>query len=559
MRIGLDVGGTHTDAVLIGDKGIIATAKVVTDHELLLNSVLSALKEVIRGADQKSIEAVTLSTTLTTNALLEGKADRVGVIVSSGPGIDPHHFRIGDAYFVIDGSIDHRGIEKKALDNKQLDHAVRACREKSIRAYAVATKFSTRNSTHELLMEAGIGGEADVITAGHRLSGGLNFPRRITTAYFNSAISRQFNDFALAIKNGIEKLGLNAPVNVLKADGGTMPLASSRIAPVQSILSGPAASIMGIAALCFITRDALILDIGGTSTDIAIFAKGLPLLEQEGISLRGNPTLVRSLKTMSLAVGGDSTLRVFEGHLSVGPDRSGPSLAAGGTRPALIDALNATGEAAFGDTDASRRGIADLAQTAGTTPNILSNDAIGIAVKAITDAVGHMIHEINERPVYTIHDFLHSERIAPSQLYIVGGPAQAFADRLSKSFGIKTIVPRLHAVANAIGAAITRTTADLELFADTERQVLLVPRLSVQKSITTTYSLEHARRDAEGYLRSSLGDSVVSAQDTEIQIIEASSFNMIDGSRMMGRNIRVRSQTKPGHITSYLAGVRSSC
>jgi N-methylhydantoinase A/oxoprolinase/acetone carboxylase beta subunit len=407
-------------------------------------------------------------------------------------------------------------------------------------------------------MEAGIGG-ADVITAGHRLSGGLNFPRRITTAYFNSAVSRQFNDFALAIQNGIAELGLNAPVNVLKADGGTMSLASSRIAPVQSILSGPAASIMGIAALCSIAHDAIILDIGGTSTDIAIFAKGSPLLEQEGISLHGNPTLVRSLKTMSIAMGGDSTLRILEGRLSVGPDRSGPSLAAGGAHPALIDALNVTGESNFGNADASHRGIAELAQTAKTTPLVMAHEAIGIAVTAITHAVGHMIQEMNERPVYTIHELLHSAHIAPSQLYIVGGPAQAFADRLSKAFDMNTIVPRLHAVANAVGAAITRTTAALDLFADTERQVLLVPSLSVQKSIAPTYSLDHARRDAESYLRSSLEHSVGSTQDTEIQIIEASSFNMIHGSRMIGRNIRVRCQTKPGYITSYLAGVRSSC
>ena len=559
MRIGLDVGGTHTDAVLMGSNGIIATAKVVTDHEHLLNSVLSALEKVMRDADHLGIEAVTLSTTLTTNALLEGKADRVGVLVSAGPGIDPKHFCIGDAYFVIDGSIDHRGLEQEPLDNDQLDHAVKSCKKAGIRAYAVATKFSTRNPAQELLMEASIGGDADVITAGHRLSGSLNFPRRVTTAYFNSAVSRQFNDFALAIKNGIAELGLNTTISVLKADGGTMPLATSCVAPVQSILSGPAASIMGIAALCPITSDAVILDIGGTSTDIAIFAKGLPLLEQEGISLRGNPTFVRSLKTMSIALGGDSTLRVHEGRLSVGPDRSGPSLAAGGTCPALIDAFNVTEEAAFGDIDASRRGIVGLARFAGTTPAALSNEAVKIAVRSITQAVGHIIQEINERPVYTIHDLLHSECIAPSQVYIVGGPAQAFADRLSSSFGLKTIVPRLHAVANAIGAAITRTTADLELFADTERRVLLIPGLSLQKSIAANYALEDAQRDAENYLRASLESSTGFPRDAEVQITEASSFNMIHGSRMVGRNIRVRCQVKPGHITSYLAGVRSTC
>ncbi len=559
MRIGLDVGGTHTDAVLVGKKGIIATAKVKTDHEQLLNSVLPALKEVLGEADRKNIENITLSTTLTTNALLENKTDQVGVIVSSGPGIDPQHYRIGDAYFIIDGSIDHRGLEKRSLDKKQLEQAVNDCRDRGIKAYAVATKFSTRNPDHELLMESAIGRDASVITAGHRLSGGLNFPRRITTAYFNSAVSRQFNEFARAVETGIAGLGITAPTTVLKADGGTMSLAASRIAPVQSILSGPAASIMGIAALCSISHDAVILDIGGTSTDIAVFAKGSPLLEQEGISLRGNPTLVRSLKTISIAMGGDSTIRIADGRLTVGPDRSGPCMAAGGAQPALIDALNVSEEAVFGDTAASHRGITELALRAGTSPEAVANEAIDIAIATITKAVQRMIKEIQEQPVYTIHDLLHAERIAPTQAYIVGGPAKAFADRLSSSLGMQTVVPQLHSVANAIGAAVTRTTMELELFADTERQVLLVPRLSVQKNISANYSLDQARKDAVQYLRASLDTTRQADDEIPVQILEASSFNMIQGSRMVGKNMRVRCQIRPGHSEEYLDGVRSSC
>ena len=555
MRIGLDIGGTHTDAVLVGKEGIVSSAKVVTNHDDLLNSVLSAFREILVNIDPKRIEAITLSTTLSTNALLEEKADRVGVIVSSGPGVDPEYHRIGDAYFVVDGSIDHRGEERKTLDRRQLEDAVASCRNQGIRAFAVATKFSTRNPGHELLMESSIDRDADVITAGSRLSGGLNFPRRINTAYFNSAVWRIFNEFAYAVAEGICELGLSAHINVLKADGGTMSFAASRNIPVQSILSGPAASIMGIAALCEIDRDAVVLDIGGTSTDISIFAAGSPLIEPEGISLHGRATLVRSLKTASIAIGGDSILRISSGKVAVGPDRSGPCMAAGGKRPALLDALNVAGETAFGDVEASRRGISELALKAGTSAVAIAGEAIEKAVQAITAAVRSMIDEINERPLYTIHEFLHAERIVPSRLFIIGGPAGAFSRSLSQAFALETTVPKLHGVANAIGAALTRTTMDIELFADTEREVLLVPRLSVQKSIDRNYSLEDARLDAEQYLLS----SVESAEAAGVQVIEASTFNMMKGSRMAGRNIRVRSQIRPGLIPEYLDGVRSSC
>ena len=555
MRIGLDVGGTHTDAVLVGKEGIVSSAKVVTDHDDLLNSALSAFREILGNADAKRIEAITLSTTLTTNALLEDKADRVGVIVSSGPGVNPAHHRIGDAYFVVDGSIDHRGEERKPLDKRQLEDAVANCRNQGIRAFAVATKFSTRNPMHELLMESSIDRDADVITVGNRLSGGLNFPRRINTAYFNSAVWRIFNEFAYAVAEGICELGLSAPIHVLKADGGTMSFAASRNIPVQSILSGPAASIMGIAALCEIGHDAVVLDIGGTSTDIAVFAAGSPLIEPEGISLHGRPTLVRSLKTESIAIGGDSLLRISNDKVTVGPDRSGPCMAAGGKRPALLDALNVAGETAFGDIEASRRGISDLALKAGTSADAIAREAMDISVQTITAAVWSMIEEINERPVYTVHELLHAEKIIPSRLFIIGGPAGAFSRSLSQAFGLETTVPKLHGVANAIGAALTRSTMDIELFADTEREVLIVPRLSVQKSVGRNYSLEDARLDAEKYLLA----SVETADEAEVQVIEASMFNMMHGSRMAGRNIRVRSQIKPGLVQSYLNGVRSVC
>ncbi len=558
MRIGLDVGGTHTDAVLVGNKGIATTAKVLTDHDDLLKSVLAALREVLKGTDPQGIKGITLSTTLTTNALLEGKADRVGVLVSSGPGIAPDNYRIGDAYFIVDGVIDHRGQERKALDKRQLEDAVATCRNQGIRAFAVASKFSTRNPDHELIMESAIGRDADFITAGHRLSGSLNFPRRITTSCFNSAVWRKYNEFAVAVEKGIADLGLDAPINVLKADGGTMPLSASRNMPVQSILSGPAASIMGIAALCNIDRDTVVLDIGGTSTDIAIFAAGSPLIEQEGISLHGRATLVRSLRTASIAIGGDSALRVIDGNITVGPDRIGPAMAAGGKNPALIDALNVAGEAVFGDTSASIRGISDLALKSGTSPDEFANKAVMIAAAAISSAVQQMISEVNERPVYTIHELLHSEGIAPSQLFIIGGPADAFSRRLSATLGIVAKVPALHSVANAVGSALTRTTMDLELFADTERDVLLVPALSIKKFIDQNYSLEDAQSDARNYLHASAA-ALESDSAAQVQIIGASSFNMISDSRTAGRNIRVRCQIKPGHIASYLDAVRSAC
>lgn len=552
MRIGLDVGGTHTDAVLIDTTGVVSTAKVPTDHADMTSSVLAVLNAVISPAEKKCIASVNLSTTLTTNAILEGKTEAVGVIVSGGPGINPLEHRMGGYYFVIDGSIDHRGVEQERLDPDQLSDAIDTCRKNTIKTYAVVSKFSTRNPAHEQRMERALDRKADFIAAGHRMAGRLNFPRRIATACFNAAAWRTFNAFADAVETGLSALQTSAPVAILKADGGTMPLEAARTMPVQSILSGPAASVLGIAALCDIRDDAVLLDIGGTSTDIALFAKGTPLLVPEGISINNRATLVRALQTSSIALGGDSVLRIGPDSITIGPDRVGPCMALGGGAPTLMDACNVSGLSALGDMTASCRGLSALA--GGVNQKLLpfARKVLATSIEIIKTAVDTLIAGVNDRPVYTVHEMLHAERIIPKKLYVVGGPAQALAGLLSEAFGLEVIVPRHAAVANAIGAALARTTAELELFADTGRGVKLIPQQGIAEDISRNYSLDDAKRDASNALLKTLPDTGYAT----VQFLETSSFTMIQGNRMTGRDLRVHCQIAPGLAAAYINGMR---
>ncbi|OHD66252.1 MAG: hydantoinase [Spirochaetes bacterium RBG_13_51_14] len=548
MFLGLDVGGTHTDAVLIDDDGIVAHYKAVTDHDNLLRSVRAAIEEITRDAKKKNIKRVNLSTTLSTNAIVENKLENVCVIISAGPGIDPGNFTIGSQFYVVDGSIDHRGTEIKGLDRNGISRIAEEAAGSGIRVFAAVTKFSTRNPDHENEIAEAVMTASDFVTRGHMLSGQLNFPRRIVTAYFNSAVWRLYNGFADAIDAGLRELGIEAELNVLKADGGTMPLGLSRDLPVESILSGPAASVMGIAALCDITHDSIILDIGGTTTDIAIFADGIPLIEKEGISLQSNPTLVRALKTRSIGVGGDSVIHVNGRDVSVGPDRKGPAMAAGGKEPALVDAFNYLKIITFMDAGASERGISGLAANNGMTPENLAGAAIDFAVARIKDEVYRMLDDIHNRPVYTIHEMLEGKRITPDTVYVMGGPAEAFRDMLAEAFGAAVVIPKNYDVANAIGAALAKTTIDIELFADTGRGVLLIPNIGVRQNVSTGYSVKDAERDVRAHLAKHLQSLGVPVTEQDTEIIESSSFNMVEGFYSSGRDIRVKCQIKPGVI-----------
>ncbi|MES9996863.1 hydantoinase/oxoprolinase family protein [Desulfovibrio aminophilus] len=553
MLLGIDVGGTHTDAVAVSRDGVAASCKVRTDHADLLVSVRGALENILSRVDRTQVRRLNLSTTLSTNAIVEGRTEEVGALLIPGPGIDPYNSMLCRHFHVLSGSIDHRGTEVKRLDQAEVAAAVDSCLKADIRVFAVVGKFSTRNPRHEnavrlaLCRGEGACARADFLTLGHELGGRLNFPRRMATAFFNGAVWRLYNRFANAVEKTLADLNLgHVKVNVLKADGGTFPLALSRRMPVQSIFSGPAASVMGIIALCDITHDSVILDIGGTTTDIAVFAGGAPLVEQDGINIGSHPTLVRALKVHSIGIGGDSALTVLNGVVRVGPNRLGPAVAEGGSVPTLVDALNAAGLCALGDAEASRAAVAALARTHGREPETLAKEAVDAAAGSIHAAVREMTAEINDRPVYTIHELLEGRRIVPKKVYVMGGPAEVMKMPLFRKFQLSTEVPPDYAVANAIGAALTRSTWDLELFADTEKNVLFIPSLQHRENIPRTYTLEEARRDAVRHLLGHLGSLGVVLDSAEAQITRADSFNMVDGLATVGRNIRVKCQVKPG-------------
>lgn len=552
LLLGIDVGGTHTDAVAIGPDGIEAQVKVATEHDNLLSSIKNGLGAIVRETDSARIKQLNLSTTLSTNAIVEGNFEDVGVIVSAGPGLDPHSFMVCKDFHVIPGSLDHRGSETKRLDNLALEEAIASCRKSGVKVYAAITKFSPRNPAHEKEIELAVGDNADFITLGHQLTGRLNFPRRISTAFYNCAVWRIFNGFADAIADTLEEMGLgHIKVNILKADGGTMPLPLSRKIPVQSIFSGPAASVMGIIALCNITHDSIIFDIGGTTTDIAIFAGGSPLIEQEGINIGSHPTLVRALKVHSIGIGGDSAVSVMDKTVRVGPNRLGPSIAFGGEIPTLTDALIWKGSCECGNMDKSKAGFAGFAAKNGLEAEELADRAIDYAVEKIHSSTRELVDEINQQPVYTIHELLENRRIIPRKIYVMGGPAQAMKMNLFRKFRLSTEVPKNYDVANAIGAALTRTTTELELFADTERGMMFIPSLGHRENIPRSYKLEDAEKDAMNHLLAHLGEMHVASDGSNAQITSSSSFNMVNGISKVGRNIRVKCQIKPGVVRTY--------
>jgi len=549
MILGIDVGGTHTDAVLINGTTVIKTAKVPTDLSNLFNSFLRATDTILSRVEEHHLDRIVLSTTISTNAVIQGKIDPVGMIISCGPGCAASSLLLPRHTVFVSGSIDHRGQEIEPVDSREITAASKHFSTRGIHHLGIVGKFSTRNPVHEYMIGDALQGEYDHISLGHRMSGNLNFPRRIATTYLNAAMWRLYNSFVDNVRSFARHRSITAPIYILKADGGTFEISQSARYPVGTILSGPAASIMGIMALSPITQDAVALDIGGTTTDIAVFAKGVPLLEPRGVTIEGHKTLIRGLRTASIGIGGDSILSYVNGTVIVGPGRAGPAAAFGGPSPTPTDAMIVLGYSTAGDRRTAVASLATLDPSGHTTPSELAELTFAAVIKGVSEAVSSMVAAINNEPVYTVHELLAGENISPEAAYIVGGPAREIAPHIEKGLGLPCVVPRNAEVANAVGAALARTTAELTLRADTEKQTLTIVEEGVQTPITKRFTHDIGVDICRDKLRERALKMGSYREDIQIELTEDQTFSMVRDGYVAGKNIRLKAQIKPGLIT----------
>jgi N-methylhydantoinase A/oxoprolinase/acetone carboxylase beta subunit len=313
---------------------------------------------------------------------------------------------------------------------------------------------------------------------------------------------------------------------------------------------------MGILALKDGDDDAIALDIGGTTTDIAVFADGVPLLEPLGATIAGHKTLIRGLLTRSIGIGGDSRVIVKDGNLIIGPEREGPAAALGGPSPTPTDAMIILGLTDIGDRQKALEAVKTIADKIGLDVENAARMIFESACRTIASAADEILTEINNKPVYTIHEMLEGKQIKPRVVYIVGGPSKPMAPRIEEIMGIKACVPEHSEVANAMGAALARTTTEVTLLADTERKKLVIPEEGMETTVSQYFTHQEAVDMCIYTLRSRAIKMGASEEDLDIEIIEDQSFNMVRGmGSVTGKNMRIKAQVKPGLIAGYEKGV----
>jgi N-methylhydantoinase A len=552
--IGIDVGGTNTNAVLWQEGLIVATAVYPTDHQNLILSVQAVLEQIRTALPQAQTAnfELHLSTTLTTNAIIEGRGEPAAALIIPGPGVNPADLEFPFPVYTVKGAIDHRGRETEPLDPEELRRQLRLIRQSGRTALAIAGKFAPRNPQQELTIDGLVRQEFPEfkhVTLGHRLSGRLNFPRRVVTALLNASVARLQADFARMVQTLSKRYGSGGPVFILKADGGTMRLAESLTRPIETTLSGPAASIMGALALSVPPcRTAVTLDIGGTTTEIAVLVDGEPLSERDGATIAGYRTLVPALFSHSIGLGGDSRV-YWSGHeLQIGPERAGPPLALGGPELTPTDAVIALGHAPFGDRAKARQALASCGQAASWDAQTMAEKIITVFCARLAAAIRETCTALNRRPVYTVSEILAPRDLHPEKLIGMGGPAAYFLPRLAATMDLEYQVLPCAAAANAIGAAASRPTAAINLRVDTALGKWVVPELDLQEDLRRIrlFELPQARALAREKLTTYALQNGLNPNPAEIEIVTEEVFNVVREFHTVGKIFALQAQLRPG-------------
>lgn len=352
--LGVDTGGTYTDAVLFDEEsagtgvgpGIVAKAKAPTTHDDLARGISDAVDAVITeaGIGPDDVALVSLSTTLATNSLVEGIGGQVGLLFVGFDEEDLGRAGLaealgGDPHALIPGGHNSFGVAECDLDVDAIDAALDAFTGR-VDAIAIAAKFSVRNPAHEITTRDRVRERTDIpVTCGHELSAQLNGPKRALTCVLNARLIGVVGRLCDAALGMLAKRSITAPVMLVRGDGSLVSVDFVQTRPIETILSGPAASIVGAAHLTDQKR-AVVSDIGGTTTDIAFIEDGRPAVSPDGAVIGGHRTMVQAVDMVTHGLGGDSEVRVDTDsvvpHINLGPRRVVPVSQLANEEPELV-------------------------------------------------------------------------------------------------------------------------------------------------------------------------------------------------------------------------------
>ncbi|MCL1919224.1 MAG: hydantoinase/oxoprolinase family protein [Peptococcaceae bacterium] len=469
--IGLDVGGTFTDIVLLQGETIESVGKVRTEEQDILGTVLRAL-DSLDAKDARHVDRITVSTTLATNAIVQEKLSRVELVLFPGSGIVPGSFKWPFAFHTLSGEMDFRGRVVREPDLKEwreLAEKLKCADLPESPLVCIVSKFSHRNKIFEEQLAAFLRKEVPQarFALGHEW-GQINFYRRVQTSYLDLATRRIYEEFSQGLQEAVRVRGYAAPVSVLKADGGMLPI--EKASAVQTIYSGPAASVLGALAQTEGQESFFVVNIGGTTTDIGAVLSGVPLLGARGACIGAYTTNVRSLAVRSAPVGGDSTVCFAEGKISLAESREGPASCLGGPALTPTDAMRYLNLTDHGDRQRAEEALLRvLPEGRGSVQEVtaLAEGIITEMTLKIHEAMKALHCEWEDEPAYRVWEVLCHESKRDLYVQLSGGSALALAEAFARRMSLRVELAEHAQSTNALGSALARPSFSSTLHLDT--------------------------------------------------------------------------------------------
>ncbi len=327
IGVGIDTGGTNTYAVVLDfiSREVLGKGSALTTHYDYTVGIVKALDNALKDSnvDPSQVEVVSISTTLATNAIVEGKGCRVGLLMI---GHKPREDRCipTDIIRVVSGGHDEFGDEIEPLDEEEVKVAIQEMSD-CVEGLAISSFFSVRNPSHEIRARNIAREIAGLPTVcGFEFTEQLGIYERTVTAVLNAKLIPLINTLLLELRNALGERGMEKTrLFVVKGSGSVISAEFAKERPVETILSGPAASVVGAWELTK-NKDGIVIDIGGTTTDICFLEGNKPLIVDDGAAVGGLKTRVRAIDSTSIGVGGDSRIKVNEGMIEIGPERVAP-------------------------------------------------------------------------------------------------------------------------------------------------------------------------------------------------------------------------------------------
>lgn len=438
--LGIDTGGTYTDAVLMEPKTskVLLSAKSPTTHQDLSTGIINSI-QALGDFDTTSVEKVVMSTTLATNAIVEGKGRPTALILI---GERPKGELPIDRVYQVKGKVNIKGKEVIPIDQDEVEAV---CREigPEIEAVAVSGMMSVRNARQELLVKEIVEKQCGLpVICSHELSSKLGFTDRTVTAVLNASLIPIIKQFIDAVKKALTAHQIDAKIFMVKGDGNLASLDFILKKPIESILSGPAASIIGALRLAG-TGDGIVVDMGGTTTDSGLVEANTLALSAVGARVGEWQTQIDSAMINTFGLGGDSQILPEKGQPVLKHRRILPACRGGKEGITPTDCLHYTGDFSQWDSNAANQAILNQARKTEMT----ADDYAQASISMILDTI--------QTETLALYD-------SSLPIIAIGAPAGAWYTRIREKTGRQVIIPEHFEVANAVGAAMAAVEERVE-------------------------------------------------------------------------------------------------